>query len=206
MSTWVAYYSHHGNNATLARHLAGRLACGLVPIVELKPRTDLSILWDVLFPRFPRLQPIEQAFREYDHVILAGPVWAGKLAAPLRTFLQLYREQLHDYSFITLCGYERPQQRGWLTAELERRIGRPPRAVCELRVSELVPPEQRKSLRAVNGFRVQEADLGHFQPAIDDFLRAAAALPAAPEESFQAALPQHGLPTAIGRASEERQP
>lgn len=171
MSTWVVYYSHHGNNATLARYLAARLGCGLVPIVELKPRTDLQILWDVLFPRFPRIQPIAQAFREYDHVILAGPVWAGKLAAPLRTFLQLYREQLHDYSFITLCGYERPEQRGWLTTELTRRVGRPPHAVCELRVTDLVRPEQRRSLRLINGYHVQETELTHYQGALDDFLR-----------------------------------
>ena len=171
MSTWVVYYSHHGNNATLARHLAARLGCGLVPIVELKPRTDLRILWDVLFARFPRIQPIAQAFREYDHVILVGPVWAGKLAAPLRTFLQRYREQLHDYSFITLCGYERPEQRSWLTAELTRRVGRPPHAVCELRVTDLVRPEQRRSLRLINGYHVQETELAHYQGALDGFLR-----------------------------------
>lgn len=171
MSTWVAYYSHHGNNATLARFLAAQLGCGLVPIVELKPRTNLAILWDVLFPRFPRIQPMERAFREYDHVILVGPVWAGKLAAPLRTFLQLYRDQLHDYSFITLCGYERPEQQGWLTAELTRRVGRPPRAVCELRVSDLVRPEQRHNLRVINGYHVQETELARYQRAIADFLQ-----------------------------------
>lgn len=171
MSTWVAYYSHHGNNATLARYLAERLGCGLVPILELKPRTHLTILWDVLFQRFPRIQPIEQAFRAYDHVILVGPVWAGKLAAPLRTFLQLYREQLHDYSFITLCGYERPEQHGWLTAELANRVGRAPHAVCELRVSDLVPPEQRHNLRIINGYHVQEAELSQYQRSLDDFLR-----------------------------------
>jgi len=190
MSTWVAYYSHHGNNATLARHLAGRLRCGLLPILELKRRTNLTILWDVLSQRLPRLQPIEPAFREQDRVILVAPVWAGKLAAPMRTFLRLYREQLHDYSFITLCGYERPEQRGWLTAELTRRVGRPPRAVGELRVSDLVPPEQRQSLRIINGYHVQEAELGHYQRAIDDFLRSSAVQVAASERTVPAPSPQ----------------
>lgn len=171
MSTWVVYYSHQGNNATLARHLAARLGCGLAPIRELKARTNLAILWDVLFPRFPRIQPIAQALCEGDHVILVGPVWAGKLAAPLRTFLHLYRDQLRDYSFITLCGYERPEQLGWLTAELTRRVGRAPRAVCELRVSDLVRPEQRKNLRIINGYHVQETELAHYRGALDDFLR-----------------------------------
>ena len=108
----------------------------------------------------------------------------------MRTFLRLYREQLHDYSFITLCGYERPEQRGWLTAELTRRVGRPPRAVGELRVSDLVPPEQRQSLRIINGYHVQEAELGHYQRAIDDFLRSSAVQVAASEQTVPAPSPQ----------------
>jgi flavodoxin len=193
MSIWVAYYSHHGNNATLARHLAQRLGCGLVPIRELKPRTNLTILWDVLFGRCPRIQPVEQAFGESDRVILVAPVWAGKLAAPIRTFLRLYREQLHDYSFITLCGYERPEQRAWLSAELARRVGRPPRAVCELRVSDLVSPEQRQSLRVINGYQVQEAELRHYQPAIEEFLRSTDMQRAAADRSRPLPSPARGL-------------
>ncbi|HEU4579480.1 MAG TPA: hypothetical protein VFS67_14565 [Polyangiaceae bacterium] len=199
MSTWVAHYSHHGNNATLARYLAARLGCGLVPIVELRPRTNLTILWDVLVRRLPRIRPIEQPFFDCDRVILVGPVWAGKLAAPLRTFLQLYREQLHNYSFITLCGYERAQQKDWLTAELTNRVGRPPRAVCELRVSDLVPPEQRQSLRIINGYHVQEAELRCFEPAIAAFLQAT-------EADARSGLFQSHLPPASPRVGEERTP
>ena len=143
----------------------------MLPILELKPRSHLTILWDVVFPCFPRIQPIEQGLGADDRVILVGPVWAGKLAAPLRTFLRLHREQLHDYSVITLCGYERPEQRGWLTTELTRRVGRPPRMVCELRVSDLVPPEQRHSLGVINGYHVQKAELEQYRAAIDAFLR-----------------------------------
>jgi hypothetical protein len=51
-----------------------------------------TILSDLLFGRCPRIQPIQRAFREYDHVILMSPVWGGRIAAPLRTFLRVPSE------------------------------------------------------------------------------------------------------------------
>jgi hypothetical protein len=173
MPTTVVYYSRGGNNAVLARYLSQRLGCDLVPIVEVKRRSNLTILWDLLFRRYPRIEPIDRVFREYDRVVLVGPVWAGKLAAPLRTFLRVYRQQLHEYAFVTLCGYARPKQRDWLSAELSWRVGRVPQAVCELRVSELVPPAQRHSLRIINSYCVQEPELAHYREALEAFLRAA---------------------------------
>lgn len=173
MTTTIVYFSQGGNNAVLARYLSQRLGCALVPITTLKKRTNLSILWDLLFRRFPGIEPIEHLFEPHDRVLLVGPVWGGKLAAPLRTFLRGHRQELRDYAFITLCGYARPKQRAWLFAELSRRVGLAPRAVCELRVSELLPPGQRNALRAVNGYRVQEAELAHYREAMEAFLREA---------------------------------
>jgi hypothetical protein len=173
VSTSIVYYSHQGNNEVLAKYLSRRIECGVVPIVEVKKRTGATILLDLLFSRYPRIQPIQRAFREYDHVILVSPVWGGRIAAPLRTFLRVYRQQLHDYSFITLCGYDNPGQRAALSAELERRLGRAPHAVLELRVSDLVPAGRRRNLRIINSRRVQESELGQYQPAIDEFLQAA---------------------------------
>jgi hypothetical protein len=173
VTTSIVYFSHQGNNKVLANYLSHRIDCGIVPIVEVKKRTGLTILLDLLFGRMPRIQTIHRAFREYDHVILVGPVWGGKIAAPLRTFLRLYCEQLHDYSFIALCGYEVPGQRAALSAELARRVGRPPHAVAELRVSDLVAPEKRRNLRIINSYRVTEAELAQYQSTIDEFLRTA---------------------------------
>jgi hypothetical protein len=72
--------------------------------------------------------------------------------------------------------------------ELARRVGRPARAVSELRVSDLLPPEQRQSLRVINGYHVQEAELQHYQRAIDDFLRASGVQPAASARNVPGAI------------------
>src|SRR6188768_2137543 len=111
MSTCIVFYSWHGNNEALATFLANRLQCGVVRIVERRRRTGLTILFDVLLRRLPAIQKIDKLFEVYDHVILCGPIWAGRLAAPLRSFLKEHGRQLRDYSFVTLCGYHRLEQR-----------------------------------------------------------------------------------------------
>jgi flavodoxin len=173
VSTSIVYYSHHGNNETLANHLSERIGCVVQPIVEVRKRTGFTILLDLLFGRLPRIQPLHAALDESDHVILISPVWGGRVAAPLRSFLRLYGQQLRDYSFITLCGYENQGQAAALSAELARRVGRLPRALAELRVSDLVPLSMRRNLRVINAYRVQDAELARYQAAIDEFLRAA---------------------------------
>jgi hypothetical protein len=184
--TAIVYYSHHGNNETLASHLAGRIEGGMQRIVETKQRTGLTILLDVIFDRLPRIEPIDKPLDEYDHVILVAPVWAGRVAAPLRSFLQLHRQQLRDYSFITLCGYENPGQAAALSAELGRRVGRPPRALAQLCVSDRMPLERRRNLRIINSYRVEEAELAAYQTTIDDFLRTAVGpLPAVSSERME---------------------
>ncbi|HWO09552.1 MAG TPA: hypothetical protein VNN80_08735 [Polyangiaceae bacterium] len=103
---------------------------------------------------------------------------SGKIDGPasltsITTWPRGSREQLHDYSFITLCGYEREGQKQRLTDELTRRVGHPPHAVCELRVADLVPRRRRNTISVVTPYRVVEEELAVFDGAITDFTRAA---------------------------------
>jgi flavodoxin len=169
----IVYYSHTGNNQLLAESLAHRLRCGAFRIVERHRRTPLRIVVDLVFGLSPALQPFHAPLEAYSHVILVGPVWASRLASPLRTFLAQHGERLGDYSFITLCGYERAAQKQRLTEELTRRVGHPPRAVCELRVADLVPARNRNAIRVVTPYRVAEEEISLFDGAIREFSTAA---------------------------------
>jgi hypothetical protein len=168
----IVYYSQTGNNHILAEYLAARLRCGAVRIEETRRRTAFTTILDLLFGRLPRLEKHLKCFGAYDHLILVAPVWASRLASPLRTFLSRERRFLPAYSFITVCGYERPGQKERLAAELSRRVGRPPVAVCELRVSDLVPAEDRNRIGAVTAHRICHEDLGSYDVAIEAFLAA----------------------------------
>lgn len=173
MAITVAYYSLTGNDETLANHLAEKLRCGLIRIVETSRRTTLKTTLDLLFSRLPRLERIDASLDAYDHVVMVAPVWGSKVASPLGAFIARERHLLPEYSFITLAGHERAGQAEKLMTELARRVGRPPRAFCELIVSELVAPESRQRIGIGTPYRIRQEELERYDAEIDDFLRAA---------------------------------
>ena len=103
MKPLIVYYSHSGNNAKLAAELRDRIGCAMYEIKEQKKRKNLSIFIDFLVKRDSRLAPVDFAVKDYGPVILLAPVWAGKIAAPMRTFIKKEKANLTDYSFITIC-------------------------------------------------------------------------------------------------------
>jgi flavodoxin len=100
----IVCYSNTGNNQILADHLAERLQCGIARITESRHLTWLNTLLEVTLGLSPRIEPLHTPLETYQHVILIGPVWAARLASPLRTLLTEHRQELGEYSFITLCG------------------------------------------------------------------------------------------------------
>lgn len=170
MKPLLVYYSHSGNNRLLAEHLAQRLACDVCPIVETKRRTWLTILLDLMFQRAPRIEPPARTPADYDRTILVAPVWGSQVAAPMKSFIKSEKSALTQYSFITLCGYEQPEQKDKLTAELTKLVGHSPRAVAELRICDLFPAEKRREVRTINSYRVTNDDLSFWAMQIEEFL------------------------------------
>lgn len=173
MATSIVCYSNTGNNDLLAHHLADRLQCGVVPIVERHRRHWLRTVLDLTFGWAPPIEPLPAPLSAYQHVILVGPVWASRLASPLRTFIAEHAPELGEYSFVSLCGYASPEQQRRLTEELTRRVGHPPRAVCQLPIAELFPRPERDDARRILPYRVSEDDLTEYEPRVEAFLAAA---------------------------------
>lgn len=170
MKTLVIYFSHSGNNRLLAEHLARRLGCDICPIVEKKRRTGLTMLLDMMFRREPRIEPLPLLIADYDQTILVAPVWASRVASPMKSLVKREKNSLAHYSFITLCGYERPEQKERITNELTTLIGRSPHAVAELRLSNLFPVEKRHDVRTISRYHATADDLAFFEPELAAFL------------------------------------
>lgn len=170
MKTVVVYFSHTGNNRALAEHLAGRLKADLCPIIEQKRRRWWTILFDMMFQREPLIEPLTVALADYDRVIFVAPVWGSMVASPLKSLIRQQKSALADYSYLTMCGYERPDQKERLTQELTTLVGHPPRAVTELRICDLFPAEKRNSVKTIHRYRVTSNDLDFFAPQIAEFL------------------------------------
>lgn len=99
MKTIVVYYSNKGSNKYLARKISKSLSC---EIEEIKPRLNVFILF--LMNMHLGIKPLKHNLKEYDRIILCGPIWMGKLIPPHRSFLKKYFYQINKIVFVTCCG------------------------------------------------------------------------------------------------------
>ena len=95
----VVYYSRKGSNKYLAEKISQNLTCELE---EIKPRLNIFLLF--LMNIHLGIKPLKHNIKEYDKVILCGPIWMGKLIPPLRSFIKKYFYKINKLIFITCCG------------------------------------------------------------------------------------------------------
>jgi flavodoxin len=95
----VVYYSNKGSNKYLAEKISKSLFCELE---EIKPRLNIFLLF--LMNIHLGIKPLKHNIKEYDKVILCGPIWMGKLIPPLRSFIKKYFYKINKLIFVTCCG------------------------------------------------------------------------------------------------------
>jgi flavodoxin len=103
MNNLVVYYSNTGNNKYLAEKIANDKKYDLY---EISPRVKSSfglILSSLLKISFG-INNITKSIKDYDAVILCGPIWMGQLISPLKDFLKKYKDDINKLYFITCCG------------------------------------------------------------------------------------------------------
>jgi hypothetical protein len=170
MKTLIAYYSHGGNNELLAYRLQKELACDILEVEPVGKRTGFSIFLDIAFSRTPRIKSCPVSLSSYDLLIFIGPVWAGKVPGPLKSFMVRERSHIENYAFISLCGGGLKEQAAKLRNELASIIGHDPELVKELWVVDLPLRDLKASPKMISGYRVTPEDVNHFVPDIRAFV------------------------------------
>ncbi len=100
MAELVVFYSLTGKSRQVAEWLAAGLKAEIEEIVERRPR-DFAFRGifrsglDSLFHRRPPIAPMTHREEIYDRVILACPVWGGRIAGPARTWLHRHGQRTH---------------------------------------------------------------------------------------------------------------
>jgi flavodoxin len=117
--TIVVYYSRKGSNLYLAEKIANRLNCD---IERIRPRMNVFLLF-LMKINFGNWR-IKHNIKEYDRVILCGPIWMGSLIPPLRSFITRYFKRINQMVFVTCCGssYEKKDEKfghGFVFKEVE---------------------------------------------------------------------------------------
>ena len=166
MKTLVVYFSYTGNNEALAIFIHRKLACNIFKITEVRKRRPITMLIELLFKGLPKISPANFGLDQYAHVIFIAPVWNGKIATPLKSFLVKEKTEIASYSFITICS-GRPEQNDWVRNELTEIVGKGPVCITELMASDVLPDKSNKT----NHHRLECSDLEIFNGMIDQYLR-----------------------------------
>lgn len=170
MKPLIVYYSHSGNNEKLALELKERIGCEIHQIKKLRKRRTFSILLDFIFKRSTKLASYNINVKEYDKIIFVSPIWASKIATPMKTFIDKEKNNIEKYFYISLCNGEAGHKEK-LASELYSIIQHKPDEVLELCVNNLLPEDKQNKIRHTFNFRVSKQDLEKFNKDIDSFIR-----------------------------------
>lgn len=106
MKTLIVYYSLEGNTAWVAQQLAAQLDADTLSLVPQKAYPDkgfAKFFWggkSAKMKETPALEAYSIEPAAYDRIILAGPVWAGTFAPPLRTFVKAHPLTDKAFAFV----------------------------------------------------------------------------------------------------------
>lgn len=170
MKTLIAYYSFTQNNEKIAKHLQKQLNCDIVKVDTIKKRNSFSILLDLMFNRKPALKRLPYYLDDYDHVIFIAPIWAGKIATPMKSLLIKEKSNIKEYSFVTLCGGS-PGQKEKIQDELFSLLERSPARLVELWINDLLPAEKKDTIKYTSGFSIDADALGRFDSQLKSFIK-----------------------------------
>lgn len=101
----VVVYSWTGTSHRLAEAMAASRQWTLAEIREARPgRTPLRCILDSLLRRRPAILYDGPDPSRFDAVVLVSPVWAGRLAGPMRSFVAERARSLPPAAVVTVMG------------------------------------------------------------------------------------------------------
>ncbi len=169
MKNIIVYFSHSGNNEKLAYELKKRTGCEIFQVCEKNKRRTISIMLDTLFKRNSKLRTYLTDLKKYQKVIFVAPVWNGKIATPMRAFMEQEKHNLNEFSYVTVCNGETGQKEK-ISDELLSITDRRPHIVTELSINSLLPEEQRHKVKYTFNYRINTDDLLRFNQIIESFI------------------------------------
>ena len=120
-------YSYTGTSRRAAQLLVAQQQWALAEVRDARPRGGIAgtsrCLLDSLFRRRPEIRYDGPNPNEFDAVVLISPIWAQRLAGPMRSFVATHRASLRDVAVISVMGGSGAPN---AVAEVTRLVGRPP--------------------------------------------------------------------------------
>jgi flavodoxin len=138
MKTLVVYYSRTGTTKQLAETIAAKLHADTEEIIDTKNRAG-PIGWimagkDGSSEATTVIEQTKHDPRDFDVVIIGTPIWAGKMASGVRTYILQKEEELGEIAFFITAGSEKV---GQCFLGLEQVAGHSPVAKLSLTTKEV---------------------------------------------------------------------
>lgn len=157
MRNLVISYSFTGNNLKLGKEISKKTNADFIELKERNRRRVYSIFIDILFNRTPKTHKITAIISQYKHIIIVAPIWLGKIATPLRSFLFEYKTQIHSYSFVSISG-NLDKKKPNIKNELTKRLGKPPKFIVNAFIKEMVSPTKKLSFKDIQEYKLTKED------------------------------------------------
>jgi flavodoxin len=132
----IACYSLSGRTRRVSGELGAVLGASEVDVEWIQdacPRQGgtgrLRCVVDALFGRSPSIKPPQLALRDYGLLVVATPIWMGRLAAPMRTYARSFGSQAAHVAFLCTAQADSGAR---AFEELEQLCGRRPLATLRV--------------------------------------------------------------------------
>lgn len=143
----VAYYSMSGNTRAIANEIRNATGADLEEIVEPRRRQGIvgvmRAMFDSVTRREPPIFPSTHDPAKYDVLLLGGPVWAGHMAAPVRSYAKRYGSTAPKVAFFCTEGGHGAES---AFAELEHLCARNAEATLAVDAAHLAPEAHSNEL------------------------------------------------------------
>ncbi len=88
----IVYFSRTGKTRIVVNGLTDKLSCETAEIKSIEDRSGffgvLTCVLDQLLERDAQIEPLKKDVTGYNPIIIATPIWLGKLSSPARTFIK----------------------------------------------------------------------------------------------------------------------
>ncbi len=147
-SNLVAYYSMTGNTRRIVDEVIAALHADGEEIREPQPRHGLGgvlrALFDAITRREPPIEPTRYDPSDYDLLVLSGPIWAGRLASPVRSYARRHAGEARRIAFVCTEGGRGGEQ---AFAELSSLYGRTPDATLVVTAEQIKNANYREAVQ-----------------------------------------------------------
>jgi flavodoxin len=104
----LVYYSRTGYTASVAREISGMTGWDCEELHDVHHRVGawgfVRSLLDVVLGRHPAIEKPAKDPADYKLVVLAAPVWMGRLSSPIRTYIAQHRGGFKQVAYFCTYG------------------------------------------------------------------------------------------------------